>query len=84
MATVAELKAGECARAVCRVKVVWPSSCEKDGAKGARVKQSPAFRGRGARSAALGSAERPAGVAAAAPGPCVREAVALGQFWNRL
>lgn len=82
MATVAELKAGECEWEVCRVKGVWPSACEKDGTKAGRAEH----RGRlfGGHSAASGPAERPAGVASAAPAPWVRETVAQGQFGNQL
>ena len=81
MATVAELKAGECEWEVGRVRGVWPFACEKDGTKGGRAE--PRVILVGGRSAASGLAERPAGVAAAARGPWVRGG-RTGAVWNQL
>jgi len=67
MATVAELKAGECEWEVFRMRGVWPSACERDATKGERAEHRTSLFG--GRSEASGLAERPAGVAAASPGP---------------
>lgn len=66
MATVAELKAGECEWEACRLNFVGLQPVKRMGRnEGARNTSQP-FRG---RSVASGPAERPEGVAAAARGP---------------
>lgn len=82
MATVAELKAGECDWEVYLVKCVGLQSVKrmgrKDGPRNTKVSLSQG------RSAASGPTEHPAGVAAAAGALGGRDVVAWGQFLNRL
>lgn len=52
MATVAELKAGECMRESCRVTCTRPPACKKDGTKRRHANTSGSFSG--VRSAAPG------------------------------
>lgn len=82
MATVAELKAGECDWEVYLVKCVGLQFVKRMGLKeGPRNTKVNLSQG---RSAASGPAEHPAGVATAAWGPGGRDVVAWGLFLSRL
>ena len=82
MASVAELKAGECDWDFYLVKRVGLPSVKRIGRKeGPRNTKVNLSQG---RSAASGPVEHPAGVAAAAWGPGGRDVVAWWLFLNRL
>lgn len=82
MATVAELKAGECDWEVYLVKRVDLQSVKRMGRKeGPRNTKVNLSQG---RSVASGPVEPPAGVTAAARAPGGRDVVAWGLFLNQL